>query len=111
MQLKRTLKQAGLDVVGMADNGETAVEMALRERPELILMDIRMPKMDGLKAAREILAEYSVCIVMLTAFSDETYQQEAREIGASGYLVKPISRDLLLPALQKALAAFDAKNS
>ena len=106
MQLKRMLTQAGLIVVDVADNGEAAVEIVLRERPDLVLMDIRMPKMDGLQAAERILQTYSVCIVMLTAFSEETYQQQAQKIGACGYVVKPITKDSLLPQLKKALDKF-----
>ena len=106
MQLRRMLTQAGMVVADVADNGEAAIEAALREKPDLILMDIRMPKLDGLQAAERILAENAVCIVMLTAFSDEAYQRQAEAIGTCGYVVKPVSRDSLLPALRKALEKF-----
>ena len=106
MQLKRILTQAGLLVVGVADNGETAIDVVRCERPDLVLMDIRMPKMDGLTAAEHILGSQSVCIVMLTAFSEESYRQQAREIGACGYIVKPVVRDNLLPQLMAAYELF-----
>ena len=106
MQLKRILTQAGLLVVGVADNGEAAIEVVRRERPDLVLMDIRMPKMDGLTAAERILGSQSVCIVMLTAFSEDSYRQQAQEIGTCGYVVKPVVRDNLLPQLLAAYEQF-----
>jgi len=68
MQLARLIKSAGMVLVDAVNNGQSAVETVLRDKPDLVLMDIRMPKMDGLEATRQILASYSVCIVMLTAF-------------------------------------------
>jgi AmiR/NasT family two-component response regulator len=106
IQLKRILAQAGLIVVGTAGDGHAGVEAALRERPDLVLMDIRMPGMNGLEAARRIMAAYRVCIVMLTAYATEEYQQQAAEIGSCGYVVKPITAQTLLPQLQKAYARF-----
>src|SRR5690242_14654533 len=73
LQLSRILRSQGLEVVGTAADGQEAVEVVLATRPDLVLMDIRMPIMDGLEASERILAEYPVCIVMLTAFSDEEY--------------------------------------
>ena len=106
MQLRRALVRAGLSVVGSAMNGQEGIEITLRERPDIVLMDIRMPIMDGLEAARQILAAYPVCIVMLTAFADETYQEQAKALGASGYIHKPITSDVLVPMLQEAFARF-----
>ena len=102
MQLQRALTRAGLQVVGSANNGRTGVETVLRKRPDIVLMDIRMPIMDGLEATRRILAVYHPCIVMLTAYADENYQQQAREIGASGYIIKPVTTETLLPQLHAA---------
>jgi len=102
MQLKRALSISGMDVVGTARNGRDGVELALKERPSLILMDIRMPVMDGLEASRLILKHYQPCIVMLTAFSDSEYRQEAFEIGTAGYVVKPVTGETLLPQLEAA---------
>ena len=106
MQLKRMLTREGLQVVDVADNGDAAVEAVLRERPDLVIMDIRMPGIDGLQAAQRILQTYSVCIVMLTAFSDETFQRQAADIGTCGYVVKPITKESLLPELQAAFEKF-----
>jgi two-component system, response regulator PdtaR len=106
MQLKRILTQAGLIVVATAADGQAGEEAVLRERPDLVLMDIKMPVMDGLEAAEQILAAYRVCIVMLTAYATGDYQQQAAEIGSCGYIVKPITAQTLLPQLQQAYAQF-----
>lgn len=101
--LQYAADRAGMGIVGSAVTGDEAVTVALRERPDIILMDIRMPGMDGIEATRQILAEYPACVVMLTAYADEEHQEAAFEAGASGYLVKPISVDALGPALVEAL--------
>ena len=106
LQLRRALTRAGLNVIGVAINGRQGLEIALRERPDIILMDIHMPIMDGLEAARRILETYSVCVVMLTAFSDEEYLSKAQAIGTSGYIIKPVTSDTLLPQLRKGYEAF-----
>ena len=106
MQLRRTLAHSGLIIAATAINGRDGVEAVLRERPDIVLMDIRMPVMDGVEATRQILAEYAVCIVMLTAFSDEEYREQTYSIGASGYIIKPITSDLLLPMMLKAYQRF-----
>ena len=106
MQLRRALSRAGLDIVGIATNGKEAVDTTLRERPDIVLMDIRMPVMDGIAAARRIMEAYPVCMVMLTAFANDGYQEQARQLGAAGYIVKPITSDVLLPLLQEALENF-----
>lgn len=107
LQLTKILRAKGLDVVGRASNGQEAVELALQTRPDLVLMDIRMPYMDGLEAAEHILAQERLCIVMLTAFSDEEYRQRAEKLGTSGYVLKPITADTLLPALLTAYQQFN----
>jgi len=103
MQLRRALTRAGMAIAGIATNGQEAVEVVLRERPDLVLMDIRMPVMDGLEATRRILESFDTCVVMLTAFSSDSHQMQARDIGASGYVVKPITSDVLLPLIREAL--------
>jgi CheY-like chemotaxis protein len=108
MQLCRILNKAGLVVAGSAVNGKVAVEMALKERPDIILMDISMPVMDGLEAAQMILANYPACIIMLTANNGEEYLRSAREIGAYSYVDKPVSRDVLVPKLVSVWADFKA---
>src|SRR5581483_6962366 len=77
MQLRRMLVRAGMLVVGTAGNGKEGIETVLRERPDIVLMDIKMPVMDGLEAARRILETYPVCILMLTAYSTAEYQHRA----------------------------------
>lgn len=106
VQLRRILRAHGLEVVATAGNGRDAVAKALAARPEIVLMDIRMPLMDGLEASRRILAEYRACIVMLTAFSDGEMQQEAAALGACGYVIKPVTADRLIPELVAALGRF-----
>ena len=107
MQLRRMLKTAGLTVLASATSGAEGVEVVLRERPDLVLMDISMPgSVDGLEAARRILSEYPVCIVMVTAFSDEEYRKQAEDIHASGYVVKPVVAESLIPQLEGALRKF-----
>ncbi len=109
LYLRRALTRAGMFVVGVANNGMRGIEVVLRERPDLVLMDIRMPgEIDGLEAARRILAEYRVCMVMLTAYAIEEYQAQAREIGTCGYLLKPISIELLVSVLEQAYTKFGA---
>jgi DNA-binding NarL/FixJ family response regulator len=105
-QLRRILARAGLVVAGSASDGQTGVDIALRERPDLVLMDINIPVMDGLEAARHILETYSACVVMLTAFDIEEYHAQARKLGACGYIIKPVTADTLLPQLRAAFSAF-----
>lgn len=110
LQLRRALTRAGILVVGVANTGAGGVDVVLRERPELVLMDIRMPgEIDGLEAARRILAEYRVCIVMLTAYAMEEYQTRAREAGTCGYILKPVMSELLLSILEQAYIRFMAQ--
>ena len=98
IQLRRVLTAAGLVVVGIAGNGAAGVETVLREKPDIVLMDVKMPgEFDGLEAARRILASFSTCVVMLTAFGD--YEEEAFAIGAAGYVVKPVDSQTLVPKL------------
>jgi len=106
MQLKRILTQAGIKVVGSAGDGHAAVEVVLRERPDIILMDINMPGINGLEAVRLIREEHEACIVMLTAYATQEYQTRASELGVSGYIVKPITAQTLLPQLYEAYALF-----
>jgi two-component system, response regulator PdtaR len=106
LQLRKILRSKGIQVVGTAANGKEAIEVVLRERPDLVLMDIKMPVMDGLEASRHILAKGRFCIVILTAFSEESFRQRADELGACGYVLKPISADTLMPELEAAYRKF-----
>jgi YesN/AraC family two-component response regulator len=107
MQLHRLLTLMEMDVVDAATSGPRGVEAVLRAKPDLVLMDIRMPgEYDGMEAARRILEAHHVCIVMLTAFAEKEYRDRAREIGTCGYIIKPIDRDTLIPQLEAALNTF-----
>ncbi len=110
MQLRRVLKNAGLKVVGSATNGDDGLDMVLALRPDIVLMDIQMPgSMDGLDAARRILAEYSVCVIVLTAFSEDHYRKRAQEINVCGYVLKPITNVTLIPQVEAAVRRFHSQ--
>ncbi|MFL6014087.1 MAG: response regulator, partial [Gaiellaceae bacterium] len=98
------LKRAGMDVVGEARDGEEAVALALDLEPDVAIMDVKMPKLDGIDAARRILDERPIPIVMLTAYGQEELVSRAVEAGVFGYLVKPFRESDLLPAIQTARA-------
>ena len=105
MHLRKILTRAGLLVVSYALNGAEGVATVLRERPDLVLMDINMPgEINGLEAARQILAQYHVCIVMITAYPD--HREQAEQLGACGYALKPVDSVSLLPELQRAWKRF-----
>jgi len=106
LQLSKLLRSEGIKVVGTASDGQEGVELVLKERPDFVLMDIRMPVMYGLEATERVLTEYRVCIVMLTAFSDEGYRQRAMELGACGYVLKPVTGETLMPQLRAAYHKF-----
>ncbi|HZT41987.1 MAG TPA: response regulator [Chthonomonadaceae bacterium] len=90
------LRKAGLKVVGCTRDGLKSVDLALEERPDIILMDINMPQLDGLDAAERILEEYRPCIVIVTAYTEPIYQARARQIGCGGYIIKPFTSQALL---------------
>ncbi|AZV64072.1 response regulator [Peribacillus frigoritolerans] len=97
------LKDAGFDVVGHARNGEKAIELAHSLQPDLVLMDIKMPKMNGLKASDVISNTFQIPVLLLTAFSQREYIDEAKRANIVGYLVKPITEANLIPAVEIAL--------
>jgi two-component system, response regulator PdtaR len=104
MDLKEMLTDAGYDVIAEGDNGEKAIELAYRLQPDLMIMDIKMPKMDGLKASRIIAKQSKTPILMLTAFSQKEFVEDAKKANVLGYLVKPISEANLIPAVEIALS-------
>lgn len=110
MQLVRMLKRAGLEVVGAVNNGRAGVELVLREKPDIVLMDIRMPIMDGLEATRRIMADYPVCIVMLTAFADAEVREEGRKAGSTGFMLKPVTSPTLTAALEQFYTAYQKES-
>ncbi|SNT08523.1 response regulator receiver and ANTAR domain protein [Bacillus sp. OK838] len=97
------LKDAGFDVVGHARDGEKAIELAYALQPDLVLMDIKMPKMNGLKASEVISNTFQIPVLLLTAFSQREYIDEAKRANIVGYLVKPITEADLIPAVEIAL--------
>src|SRR5881227_766447 len=98
------LARAGLEVCAEARDGEEAVALAREHEPDLAIMDVKMPKLDGIEAARQILDERPIPIVMLTAYGQEELVSRAVEAGVFGYLVKPFRESDLLPALRTASA-------
>ena len=103
LDLKEILVSAGYQVVGETARGDEAVELVERHRPDLAILDLKMPGMDGIRAAREITSRYRVAVMVLTAFSQRDLIEEARDAGVSAYLVKPFRREELLPAVADVL--------
>jgi AmiR/NasT family two-component response regulator len=104
LDLKEMLEEEGFSVVGEASDGEAAVRLARERAPDLVIMDVKMPRMDGLTAAERIVAEELSAVLILTAFSQRDLVHRAAEAGAIGYLVKPFQKSDLVPAIEVALA-------
>ncbi|HZG36621.1 MAG TPA: response regulator [Gaiellaceae bacterium] len=102
LDLRGLLEGAGFDVCAEARDGEEAVELARTERPDLALMDVKMPRLDGIEAARRILEERPIPIVLVTAYGERELVARAVEAGVFGYLVKPFRESDLLPAIETA---------
>ncbi|GAA3285699.1 ANTAR domain-containing response regulator [Nesterenkonia halobia] len=107
LDIVEILDGAGYEVVAQADDGEQAVELAREHDPELVVMDVKMPVMDGITAATTIAEEQIAPVVMLTAFSQRDLVESAREAGAMAYVVKPFTENDLIPAIEVAVARFD----
>jgi two-component system, response regulator PdtaR len=103
LDLKEILEEEGYEVVGETGRGDEAVTLVRENKPDLAILDIRMPGMDGLSAAREITAERAAAVLILTAYSQRNLIEEARDAGALAYLVKPFQRSELIPAIEVAL--------
>lgn len=104
LDLVEALGEAGYDVVAECGRGDEAVDLVARHAPDLALLDIKMPGMTGIEAARAITAHSTTAVVMLTAFSQRGLIDEASDAGAMAYLVKPYQRDELVPAIELAVA-------
>jgi two-component system, response regulator PdtaR len=104
LDLKDMLEHAGHEVCGEARDGEEAVELARTMQPDLAIMDVKMPRLDGIDAAKRILDERPIPIVMLTAYGQDELVARAAEAGVFGYLVKPFREQDLLPAIATARA-------
>ena len=106
LDLAEMLAEEGVDVVGQASDGEQAVALAEELRPDLVVMDVKMPKLDGISAAERIASQRIAPVVMLTAFSQRELVERARDAGAMAYLVKPFSKADLVPAIEMAVSRF-----
>ena len=105
------LEDAGYDVVGQAASGQEAVDLTRELRPDVVVMDVKMPGTDGITAATEIAEENLAPVVMLTAFSQQNLVEKAADAGAMAYVVKPFAPEKLLPALEVAISRFDQINT
>lgn len=106
LDLKETLEEEGYEVVGETGRGDKAVDLVRELRPDVAILDIKMPGMDGLDAARSISRERVCGVVILTAFSQREVIEEARDAGALAYLVKPFQKSDLVPAIEVAIGRF-----
>jgi two-component system, response regulator PdtaR len=106
LDLRETLEEEGYEVVGETGRGDQAVELVRELRPDLAILDIKMPGMDGLEAARAISSERICGVLMLTAFSQRDIIEEARDAGALAYLLKPFQKSDLIPAIEVAMGRF-----
>lgn len=104
LDIVEILRGEGYEVIAEADNGQKAVDLAREHRPDLVLMDVKMPVMDGITAAETIVKERIAPVVLLTAFSQKELVERAREAGAMAYVVKPFSPNDLMPAIEIALS-------
>jgi AmiR/NasT family two-component response regulator len=106
MDLAEMLVEEGYDVVGQAADGEQAIALAEELRPDLVVCDVKMPKLDGIAAAQRIAEQRIAPVVILTAFAQRDLVERARDAGAMAYLVKPFSRNDLVPAIEMAMSRF-----
>lgn len=106
LDLKETLEEEGYEVVGETGRGDKAVDLVREHRPDLAILDIKMPGMDGLEAARLITKDRICGVLVLTAFSQREVIEEARDAGALAYLVKPFQKSDLIPAIEVAIGRF-----
>ncbi|MDN5894942.1 MAG: response regulator [Nocardioides sp.] len=106
MDLAEMLVEEGYDVVGQGADGEQAIALAEALRPDLVVLDVKMPKLDGISAAERIAGQRIAPVVILTAFSQRELVERARDAGAMAYLVKPFSRNDLVPAIEMAVSRF-----
>jgi AmiR/NasT family two-component response regulator len=106
LDLAEMLREEGYDVVGEAGDGQEAVDLAEQLRPDLVIMDVKMPRRDGIDAAAEIAAKRIAPVLVLTAFSQRDLVERARDAGAMAYLVKPFSITDLIPAIELAVSRY-----
>ena len=106
LDLKETLEEEGYEVVGETGRGDEAVALVRELAPDIVILDIKMPGVDGLTAAREITADRLAAVLILTAFSQRDLVEHARDAGALAYLVKPFQRSELVPGIELAIGRF-----
>lgn len=106
LDLVEMLREEGYEVVGEAGDGEQAVSLANSLEPDLVILDVKMPKLDGIEAASQITGERVAPVVILTAFSQRELVERAREAGTMAYLVKPFAKRDLVPAIELAISRF-----
>jgi AmiR/NasT family two-component response regulator len=106
LDLKEMLEEEGYDVVGEVGDGQQAVDRAVELRPDLVILDIQMPVLDGLSAAERIAGDRIAPVIVLTAFSQRDLVERARDAGAMAYLVKPFNKNDLVPAIEVARGRF-----
>jgi response regulator NasT len=107
LDLRQLLERAGLEVCAEAHDGEEAVELAREHEPDIAVLDVKMPRLDGIEAARRMTAERPIPIVIVSAYSELTLVHRAAEAGVYGYLAKPFREEDVIPALATARARFD----
>lgn len=107
LDLREMLTHLGYDVIAEAGDGQTAVDLARKLRPDLLIMDIKMPEVDGIAAAEELTRERIAPVVLLTAYSDQDLVERARMAGVVGYVVKPFREAELMPVIELSRARFD----
>ena len=106
LDLAEMLAEEGYDVVGQAGDGQRAVELAEEHRPDLVVLDVKMPRLDGISAAERIARQRIAPVVILTAFSQRDLVDRARDAGAMAYLVKPFNKGDLVPAIEMAVSRY-----
>jgi response regulator NasT len=106
LDLKEMLEEEGYQVAGETGDGESAVQLATSLRPDLVILDVKMPVLDGISAAERIAADHLAPVVILTAFSQRELVDRARDAGAMAYLVKPFTKADLVPAIEIAVSRF-----
>jgi two-component system, response regulator PdtaR len=107
LDLKETLQRMGHSVVAEAGDGKSAIELVRREKPDLVVLDVKMPEMDGIDAAKEISSARLAPVLLLTAYSQQDLVRRAMEAGVFGYVVKPFTESDLMPAIGVAIARFE----
>ncbi|MDQ3781123.1 MAG: response regulator [Chloroflexota bacterium] len=107
LDLREMLAELGYDVIAEASDGGSALDLARKLRPDLVIMDIKMPGVDGITAAEDLTREQIAPVVLLTAYSDQRLVERAKEAGVVGYLVKPFRQTELMPVIELSLARFE----